>query len=193
MRIGYSADDSAHRAFIIGLHRRWCPGAEIVEGHFRGDLKLRRRFEIPMICEELAMKGVDVMVFLTDGDGRPWREVQKEELGRFPPQHSPTTVVGVADRNVECWICADVDYVAGRSNRHAAIFRVVDPKGAFEDALAITSVNRREAEVSELVAQAPLHRWLHNDSFKAFYEALRDLSQQQGCQIENLLDRQSTR
>lgn len=192
MRIGYSADDSAHRALIIGLHRRWCPGTEIVEGHFRGDLKLRRRSEIPKICEEFEMKGVDVMVFLTDGDGRPWRDVQREELTRFPPQRLAMTVVGVADRNVECWICADAGDVAGQSNRPVAVFRVNDPKDAFNEALGVTSMNRKEAEISELVERAPLHRWLHNGSFRAFYEALRALSQQRGCHMENLLDRQST-
>lgn len=64
MKIGYSADDRGHEALIRGLHRRWCPTAEILRGHFRGDLRLARRREVPKICEELALKGADVLVFL---------------------------------------------------------------------------------------------------------------------------------
>jgi hypothetical protein len=68
-------------------------------------------------------------------------------------------------------------------------FRVQNPKGAFERASGIQRADRKEAEIAELVREAPLHKWLGRPSFEDFYEQLRARSQQLGCTIENLRDR----
>lgn len=36
MSIGYSVEGATDRAFLKGLRRRWCPGAALIEGSFRG-------------------------------------------------------------------------------------------------------------------------------------------------------------
>lgn len=189
MKIGYSVEGATDRALLTGLKRRWCPGAEMLEGHFRGTTGQSRHRELPRICEELALKGADVLVFLSDANDRPWRDVLREERSRFPAQRAAAAVIAVASRNVESWICADPNYVAGHCGMPASLLAVEDPKGPFEGAMAITRANRREPEIARIVEEAPLHSWLRNESFRNFYEQARDLSQRNGCQIENLLEK----
>jgi predicted DNA-binding ribbon-helix-helix protein len=56
--------------------------------------------------------------------------------------------------------------------------------------MGISSLDRKEAEIAELVRHAPLqHSLTSNDSFRTFYENLRAMSQQRSCQIENLLEK----
>lgn len=173
----------------MGLRDRWCPGAELVEGSFRGSTGMAIRREYARISDELRMKGADVMVFLTDCDTDEWRAVQRNERDKFPADRLELAVHGVCDRNIECWICIEAEYVAERLGVVVAALRVADPKGAFEGAMRITRDDRREPEIAELVRQAPLHRWLESVSFEDFYEQLRNKSARLGCQIENLRDR----
>lgn len=188
MRIGYSVEGSTDRAFILALHRRWCPDAEMIEGHFRGKGDPSRTREIAKTCKEWMLKGVDVMVFLTDGNGRNWREVMREEIERIPSDRQALAIVGVPDRNIECWICAFPLFLSERLHVSPERFSVDDPKGQFEGAMGISGFDRREGEIFELVIDAPLHRWLTSPSFKDFYAQVRDMSQRQGCAIENLAD-----
>jgi len=189
MIMGYSVEGSTDRALLKGLRDRWCPQMEMVEGHFRGSTGESRRREISKICDEFAFKGVDVMVFTTDANDRPWREVKKEEQDRFPPARLSLAIVGVADRNVECWICRDAAYVAERLGVSADVLSVADPKSGFESAIGLSRDDRKEAEIAALVLTAPLERWLDEPSFADFYEQLRDVSQRSGCAIENLRER----
>ncbi len=193
MRIGYAVEGSTDRAVVRGLCDRWCRGAELAEGHFRGSTALSRRREIPKICEEFAIKGVDVMVFVTDANDRPWREVLGEERARIPPPRLALSIVAVPERNIECWICCNADYVATRLGVSAAEFRVPDPKDNFQTAMRIARDDRREAEIAELVREAPLQYWLASPSFSDFYEQVRDMSQQIGCEIENLRESRTAR
>lgn len=157
MRIGYSVEGSTDRALLRGLQRRWCPAAEMVEGHFRGSTGESLRRELLKICGEFAFKSVDAMVFLMDANDRQWRDVQKEARDRFPGDRLALAVLGVADRNVECWICLEADYVAGVLGVPAADLRVPDPKGRFESAMGIDRDDRKEAKIEDLVKNAPLH------------------------------------
>lgn len=52
----------------------------------------------------------------------------------------------------------------------------------------ISGLDKREAEIAELVVRAPLRNWLVNPSFEEFYQALRRKSKDLKCPIENLLD-----
>jgi len=186
MTIGFSVQGSTDRALIRGLHVRWCEGAKLIEGPFRGSTRESLRREYRKICEALVEQGVDAMVFLTDADTRGWREVQRDERLKFPDEHLGRAIHGVADRNVECWICAEPDWLATELHADAARFRCEDPKGAFENALGIDRDDRKENEIADLVRRAPLRSWLENRSFEDFYEQVRCHALQRGCCVENL-------
>ena len=186
MKIGYSVEGSMDRALLNGLRQRWCPNAELIEGHFRGSTAQSRRREIPRICIELQNKGVDCILFLTDSNTAPWREVLNTEKQRCRPEHQHLTVFGVCLRNVECWLAADADHIANQFNRPRHEFITEDPKGAVEAAFEISSDEKRESEIAAFVCNAPLRHWLNNVSFADFYDSLRHMSQQLGCHLENL-------
>jgi len=196
MKIGYSVEGSTDRAFVKGLVERWCPGADLVEGSFRGSTGVSRRREIPKICRELtvAEKAATLIVFLTDSnddDADSWREVLKAEEGRVPDEFKHLAIVGVCQRNIECWLCADADWLAGMLGRKPDDYRVADPKGPFEEALGITRFDRKEAEIAGLVREAPLRNWLRNLSFENFYEQSWQKSKQLDCPMENLRERET--
>lgn len=186
MILGYAVEGSTHRAFVNGIARRWCPEAELVEGPFRGSTGLSLRREIRKIVEAFILKGVNVAVIITDANGRPWREVKMENSNKLSPERRNVTITAIPDRNIESWICADPRYVGEKLNVDAGQFDVPDPKHAFERAAGVSRDDKKEELIAELVEHAPLANWLRNESFEEFYENARDLSQQLGCNIENL-------
>jgi hypothetical protein len=186
MKIGYCVEGSSDRALIKGLHQRWCPAAELIEGPFRGNF-LRR--EIPKVCFELATKGVDLIVFLRDSNREDWRTVRGADLERRDPRFAHLTVFGVCARNVEDWIVADPEWFSRETASPANSFRVGDPKGPVEAALGVTHRERQELRIAELVQRAPLRHWLRNQSFEQFYDDLRGHCVRLGCVIENLRER----
>lgn len=188
MKIGYSVEGSTDRAVLEGLRRRWCPHAQLVEGRFRGTSGRSQHREIPKTCVELITKGVELIVFLRDANKENWRDVLKADDNRCRSKHRHLVVVGVCDRNIECWLCADADWIASQTQHEPDEFKVPDPKEPFEKAMGITRFDRKDEKIAILVRHAPLHHWLRNRSFKEFYERLRAKSQQMACDIENLLD-----
>lgn len=168
----------------------------MVEGAFRGSTGLSLRRELAKICDDLFWKKeCDVIVFLSDADVADWRTVQRREVSRLPDEIQHFAVYGMADRNIECWLCADPHYVAGVTGREAGDFAVDDPKGAFEAAMDITRDDKRETEIAQFVREARtdvLQRWLENSgSFEDFYDQLWTVSRQRDCTIENLRERGS--
>jgi len=187
MKIGFAVQGSTDRAFLHGLQRRWCRDVELLPGPFRGSTGLSLRRELAKICRDFRLKGCDILVFLSDADVPDWRGVQRAEVGRLPQEMRGLAVYGMADRNIECWLCADPHYAAQETGRDAKEFQVDDPKGAFEAAMGITRDDKREEEIAQYVAKAPLARWLENSrSFEDFYDQLWGVSKQKGCAIENL-------
>jgi hypothetical protein len=83
----------------------------------------------------------------------------------------------------------DRNWIANRTGRTAGDFAVNDPKGVFESGLGITSIERKEDEIANLVKEAPIHRWLSNRSFETFYDDLWQKSRQFNCRIENLREK----
>ena len=152
MKIGYCVEGSTDRAVLEGLRLRWCAGAEMIEGRFRGAF---RRREIPKVCFELQQKAVDVIVLLRDANDENWRHVLNGDQQCCAAQHAHLTIIGVCDRNVECWLAADKQYASGRTGVPTQNFAVVDPKGVFEIAFGINSLDRREPEIAEFVLDAP--------------------------------------
>ncbi len=96
----------------------------------------------------------------------------------------------MADRNIECWLCADSHYIAKETGREAVDFDVDDPKDAFESAMDISRDDKQESKIAAFVGDAPvtvLKRWAQNSkSFEDFYDQLRAVSGQRECVIENL-------
>ncbi len=191
MRIGYAVQGSTDRAFLRGLKERWCADAEMVEGAFRGSTGPSLRRELAKICDDLFWrKGCDVIVFLSDADEANWRDIQRREVGKLPDEIQPFAVYGMADRNIECWLCADPHYIAERTGREAGDFAVDDPSGAFKSGMNISRDDRRESEIAAFVQEAGvgvLKRWLQTSrSFEDFYDQLWAVSRQRECVIENL-------
>jgi hypothetical protein len=145
---------------------------------------LRREYQ--KICDEFSIKRVDVMVFLTDADRRAWREVQKDDRAKFPPECLDRAIHGVADRNIECWLCAEPGWLGKRLGIEPQQLRCEDPKGVFEHAMGVSQDDNQEAEIAQTVKDAPLKSWLDNSSFEDFYRQAWHQSKQAGCTIENL-------
>ncbi len=189
MKIGYCVEGATDRALLAGLRERWCPGADLVEGSFRGTTEVRLRAEIPKICRELDYKGCEIIVFLTDSNEQRWQDVMKRQKDKVPPNYREWTICAVAERNVECWLCADRDWIAGQTGRNTKEFAVNDPKGVFESAIGVTSIDRKEERISALVLEAPLKNWIKRSrSFEDFYENGRTLSKNLPCEVPNERD-----
>lgn len=182
MKLGCVPEGATDRAVLHALRDRWCPSATMEEIAYRGS-RCRHR-DYPKVCAEAQLKGIDVLVVLTDANGRKWHEVRKAEQAALPDNVPLELLVGVCDRNVECWICADADYVAAAANCDSAAFRVPDPKGVLQRALGVTKYSTQEERIREIVAKAPLKAWNNaSPSFHAFYGDARALSLRLGCAI----------
>ena len=191
MSVGYSVEGATDRAFLEGLRMRWCPDAALIEGSFRGASGISLRRDIPRICQELDYKGARVIVFLTDANEEDWRQIKKRESDFVPVEFQHVTLYSVADRNIECWLAADGNYLARRLDVSPRALSVPDPKGVFERALGITSYDRKEEEIASIVHDAPLRSWLRRSpSFEAFYGDARVLSKQEGHSIPNERERE---
>lgn len=186
-------EGSTDRAFLTGLRDRWCPQVQLIEGRFRGRSGQSQRREIPKVCAELNSKGVDLIIFMRDANNENWRDVLKADVDKCVPQYRHIVAFAVCDRNIESWLCADRDWIARWTDRAPADFAVDDPKGVFQSALKITAWDRKEEEIAYLIGKAPLHRWLFNKSFEAFYNELWLKSKTVACTIENLRDRRQQR
>ncbi len=160
----------------------------MVEGSFRGQTGLSLKRELAKISKELMAKGCRLIVILSDADKGDWREVLKQESAKVPDDARDFTVYAIADRNIECWLCADPHYIAKVTGRNASDFSVEDPKGAFESAMGI-SRDKKEPQIAKLVSEAPfaiLKTWLGNRSFECFYDELWRFSGSADCGMENL-------
>lgn len=187
MRIGYAVEGSMDRAVIRGLTERWCPRAELVEGHFRGTTHLAIRREIRKICLELQSRNAAFFVFLRDANLEDWREVKDSEFSCVPEEFQPFTVLGVAHRNIECWLRADPHYLARELDIDPnKLGSAPDPKGIVEAALRDKETWEKEEQIAAIVLHAPRGKWIASSkSFESFYEDARDMAQRHGCSIPN--------
>jgi hypothetical protein len=192
MRIGYAVEGSTDRAVIRGLTERWCPGAELVEGHFRGSTGLSIRREIAKICAELRSKGAAFFVFLRDANRQDWRAVQRSELDHVPSTFRDFTLYGVAHRNIECWLRADPYYLARELDLKIApetLRSEPDPKGIVEGALSGKASREKQDRIAAIVRHAPAGEWVaSSESFEKFYEDARDMAQRHECAFPNERD-----
>jgi len=189
MTIGFSVEGSTDEALLTGLQRRWCPAATLVKGKVRGTSGISSRREIRKVCIELRTKNADLVVFLRDANLESWRTVLKEDEAHCDGAHRHFAIFGVCDRNVECWLAADPDYIANRFHRDRRDFLVSNPKRAVESTFGITRHDKKEEQIASFVKEAPLKNWLNSPSFEDFYGKLWNLSKRLPlCKIENLRD-----
>lgn len=192
MKIGYAVQGATDRAFLRGLGQRWCPDAELVEGAFRGSTGLALRRELAKICEDLLHhKQCSAVIILSDSDSQNWRDVHRSEVAKLPQERKALVVYGIADRNIECWLCADSAYVATKADCTVDSLKVDDPKTVFERAMGVSRDDRKEDSIIALVVEAPvdvLKTWYAtSESFEHFYKQLRAVGTQLKCAgIENL-------
>ena len=186
MSIGYAVEGSSDRALLEGLRRRWCPEARLIKGTFRGQTRESLRREIPKICLELDHKGAEAIVFLTDANNQDWKAVKKRESDLVPLDFQHVTLYGVAERNVECWLSADRDYLARKLGLSRESLDKPDPKGDIESALGITRDDKKGEEIAAIVQNAPLGNWLdRSPSFATFYEDAVRLGKQMEHPLPN--------
>ena len=190
MKVGYYVQGAADEAVVRGLADQWCPGAELAEGRFRGSSGESFRREIRKALLALKdSKACDALVVLTDADANRWQDVKRREWGRVPDDCRHLTLLGVADRNVECWLAADRGALAAELECRAEDISTDDPSTFVKRRFGLTGRNRREAakqRVREYVAQASLRSWIKaSDSFADFHDEARRLAKHIGCAMPN--------
>ncbi len=182
-------EGATDRALLEGLRRRWCPGAIVEKIEFRGSRCRHRDYD--KMCADARLRGVDALVILTDANGRKWRDVKDQELKALPGVQPFDILVGVCDRNVECWLCADPRHAASVVGCDPGAVDGEDPKSRFERALGVTRSEKQEDVIADLVQGAPLREWIRRSpSFRSFYEDARDIAQRRGCTMRNEEDRE---
>jgi hypothetical protein len=196
MKIGYFTEGRrADEAFIQGLAKRWCPEADLepplrCRGRSGETLRRELRIQVLYFREE---KDCDVIVVLTDSDEFSWREKRDKESMLIPEQYRHLTVYGVAERNIECWLALDREGLGKELGCRPEDIPKDDPSGFISRKFKLSERNegREEAKskLADFVARSDLKKWIQNSpSFKAFYEDVRDLSQQKNCGIRNELE-----
>ena len=191
MKIGYYVQGDTDEAVVRGLAKRWCPDAELVKGPFRGSTRdsLKRELRIALSMDLKDDKGCDILVFLTDADANPWRDVKRRESDRIPDDCKHLTLFGVADRNIECWLAIDRGALARELKCRVEEIPTDDPSDFIKRRFELTERDKKQnakARVCDYVAQASLKTWIEgSDSFEDFYEQARDLATQNACSIPN--------
>ena len=193
MKVGYYVQGDADEAVVRGLADRWCPGVELAEGRFRGSSGESFRREIRKALLDLKdSKACDAVVVLTDADANRWQDVKRREWSRVPDDCRHLTLLGVADRNVECWLAADRGALAVELECRAEEIPKDDPSAFVKRRFGLTDRDRREAakdRVREYVAQASLRSWIGaSASFASFHDDARGLAKQTRCAIPNERD-----
>ena len=190
MKIGYCVQGDADEAVVRGLADRWCPGAELAQGLFRGSSRESFRREIRKALLDLKdSKACDALVVLTDADVNRWQEVKRRESKKVPDDCRHLTLFGVAGRNVECWLAADPGALAVELECSAEEIPKDDPSDFVKQRFGLMDRDRKEAarkRVREYVARAPLKSWIRaSDSFAKFHDEARRLARRTRCAMPN--------
>lgn len=192
MKIGYYVQGDADEAVVKGLAKRWCPGAELEEGRFRGASKESLRGEIAKSLMDLkSHKRCDIIVVLTDADATPWRKVKRDESKKIPDDCKHLTLFGVADQNIECWLAIDQEALACELECSKEDIPTDNPSKSnfIKRRFGLTDRDTKQnakARICNYVAEVSLRTWIKDSkSFEDFYEDARDLAIQNGCSFPN--------
>jgi hypothetical protein len=187
-RIGFAVEGWRDRAFLRGLAERWCPGAELLEGSFRGSTGLSLRRELAKTCKELLHNRVSFIVILRDANLEEWKEAREREWERVPQDAKHCTVYGVAVRDIEDWLNADSAHLAKQLGiPEEELLHAKDATTVVDRVLGGRRTSEGEARIVAIVRGAPLGHWIQSSrSFEAFYQEARAMAQLSGtCQIPN--------
>lgn len=194
MKIGYCVQGDADEAFIRGLAARWCPGAKLIQGVFRGASQETLKREIAKSLIDLRdSKRCDLVVYLTDADRDAWRDVKNRESTKIPEDRRHLTIFGVADRNIECWLAIDRGSLARELECCEEEIPMDDPSDFVKRRFGLTGRGKEpgKARVCNFVKRASLKTWIErSNSFEEFYEDARDWALQNKCSIPNERERQ---
>ena len=193
MKIGYYVQGATDEAVVWGLATRWCPNAELAEGRFRGSTRASFRRELRNSLVDLINdKDCGLVVVLTDADANPWREVKKRESAKIPDDCKHLTVLGVADRNIECWLAVNRQALAGELECTVNDIPDGDPSDFIKQRFGLSNRDSRHSakkRVCDYVALAPLKSWIEgSDSFETFYREARQFALQAECAFPNELE-----
>jgi hypothetical protein len=186
VKIGYLPEGSTDGAVIAGLRDQLCPGAELIEGTFRGSTTRNRPRELRRACLELREKGADVIVDLNDANEMTWSARCQQERAWIPQEYHHRLITGAPKPNIEAWLIADAGYFQRQKNRGCRP-KPDDPKALkalVEEAFGVTGIEKKEDEISGFVAGAPLTEWERDDnSFGGFLQECRNMAHQLNCDL----------
>ncbi len=191
MKIGYYVQGDTDEAVVKGLAKRWCPDAELVKGPFRGTTRvaLKRELRMALSMDLKDDKGCDILVFFTDADANRWQDVKRHESDRIPEDCRYLTLLGVADRNIECWLAIDRGALARELQCQVNDIPTDDPSDFIKRHFGLTGRDTKQdakARICDYVAQASLKTWIEReDSFEDFYEQARRWATRNECSIPN--------
>ncbi|MCH7632149.1 MAG: hypothetical protein IIB59_02960 [Planctomycetes bacterium] len=139
-------------------------------------------------------RGVELIVRLTDADGKRWQDVRRDELERVPDGTGEMWVFAVAVDCTEDWLALQPAYLAEKlqldqvdlaasSHRADAVKRAI--KRVQKPDEASPNVVRR------IVRDAPgdvARKWLQDKSFRRFYLDCRAAASRANCDTTNELE-----
>ena len=191
MKIGYFVQGKADEAFVKGLAEKCCPDATLAPGKFRGSSGLSLRRDMPNALKDLHDNhDCDYLVVLTDSDEEEWRTIHRNESERIPVELHHCTVFGVANRNIECWLALDRNALAEELGCKPNDFPSDNPSGFVKKRFGVSSRGPQGMErIQRFVVSSDFSNWLHDKSFKHFWEQIFQLSKHETCDIPNIRER----
>jgi len=187
VRIALLGEDNMHDAVLRGLAARWCPSAALETGEFRGRTKKRRRAELKdELTGRIRSGKCDCAAILLDADNDRWKDKVENERSKLPPQYVSLTAVGAPERNIECWLVADVNdfcETTGANRRQIEQARRGDPKGEVRAALktAAGASNKVHEYTETFVQGAPFAQWMQMNCFQGFKNECDALAANLSC------------
>lgn len=200
MRIATLGEDNMHDAVLRGLAKRWCPDAEVETGAFRHHGKGTRRRQLYAECDRLMRRGkCDCAAILLDADNDKWDHKVRNERSKLPPEYVDLTAIGAPERNIECWLVADLaDFCAttGADRQQIEQAKRDDPKGQVGAALKSAAGDRKHVNeyVTRFVKSAPIAKWCDMSCFEGFRTECANVAQRFQCdRIPNERDSKTRR
>lgn len=191
LRIGFHVEGAADEAFVRGLADKWCKDAILVRSSFKGRTGISHRRDIKKALLALfRAKECRYLVVVMDSDEDEWRNVKKEGWAEVPEEAKHATVLGVADRNIECWLSLDRDALAKELDCRPSDIPSPNPSGFVKREFGIQARHDAGSErIKRFVSSVVLFNWVNDDSFGDFYDQIRRLSKLEGCEIPNERER----
>lgn len=125
---------------------------------------------------------------MTDADEEGWHKKRNGEKQEFSSeQWRDFVLVGVPDRNAECWLALNRSAIAELCNCEQDEIPREDPSGFIQKRLHTRERNDegrkgREA-IRDFVSSISLRLWLDDPSFRDFYSDVRARANEHGCSI----------